>query len=920
MPPEKLCLEVKNVASRMPPSSSGKHWSPAELLRMMLSPPDAKRTLACAERLDELGALTGPGDEAELTTLGCLMSALPLDGRLCRLVLFGCLFGAPCDAVVMAAGLAVQDPFSAPEGRHFSQSYAMALRKSYSARRTCDAGHLSEPLMLRSLFVQWLRRLHADLGAASDENRAALLRPSYARCARELTVKLAASPARLTRFAALVVEIAIRLKPFLPSNCEALFRVDALLALLREPDSAVLPPLDDVFCQDPWQLKALLACAFAPQFLSGEVRLEEGRKGGPREMLGELVAEGFDPSRSIVLSLEGARSRDASLLKGLQQTLQTATGTSARLAAAEGNRVFVGLNEEGLSTQASDEREGAMLEAEEDLPRMLPEAAGIVDGLGAGRDQLTLLLVVSDSGKLSSQMVTVSRPVSPYAVAWEVLPAIGGEAELRAGKGAKAGGKRAARQQKLAARCDWRNPLGMLASCSAPDEVPPPEGWSPECLPQPAVTRLLAVYTSAATGPVPEGGGPISNTTNVSGVTLLGAEADSRASLALALAFLRQQHEVELEVSPDTGCVEAVRLFGTTEFRLRERGVQELLLLEDLEKLNDVRRALSAAFQGTTDGGGRSLGRRSSKSLLPEELGQSGGDDVGLVALLGDHPQLGSRDSDAVTEALLALRLALRVPRPEEEVPPPASSRRSMRMRQPPGDAFRLFWPIEDPSEPQAAEEAAAVEPKEEPAETWAEDGAVQEPALKRARHEDPGTGDEAAYGEEAPESFAEHDQAPAVAAEAGEEVQDAEMAEEAGEWAAEGGEAAEAEAEAEQGGSWSLEDIENAVENERQQQGQQQQQQQEEVWEWKEEESWAEEAQQQAAAVPAGRRPRRTLPLAPTPKMSAGAGAGRNVPPRRGAATAFRPSAQSSRSEGQARSGGSAIGAAARARQQSWR
>ena len=50
-------------------------------------------------------------DEDELapeTLLGVIAMRLPLDLQYCRLVLFGVLFGCPCDAVVMAAAMQVR--------------------------------------------------------------------------------------------------------------------------------------------------------------------------------------------------------------------------------------------------------------------------------------------------------------------------------------------------------------------------------------------------------------------------------------------------------------------------------------------------------------------------------------------------------------------------------------------------------------------------------------------------------------------------------------------------------------------------------------------------------------------------------------------------------------------------------------------
>ena len=47
-----------------------------------------------------------------MTRLGHVVMKLPLDLRLCRVVLYGLLMGCPCDAVVLAVALQVGTPRS----------------------------------------------------------------------------------------------------------------------------------------------------------------------------------------------------------------------------------------------------------------------------------------------------------------------------------------------------------------------------------------------------------------------------------------------------------------------------------------------------------------------------------------------------------------------------------------------------------------------------------------------------------------------------------------------------------------------------------------------------------------------------------------------------------------------------------------
>eukprot|EP00435_Cladocopium_sp_Y103_P043554 s3059_g12.t1 len=88
---------------------------PRRLLQLTVQPPPMERLEEAVGTLAELGALTTKRDEtARITVLGRMAISLPLDLRLCRLILFGVLFGCAADAVVMATALSGQDPFTMP--------------------------------------------------------------------------------------------------------------------------------------------------------------------------------------------------------------------------------------------------------------------------------------------------------------------------------------------------------------------------------------------------------------------------------------------------------------------------------------------------------------------------------------------------------------------------------------------------------------------------------------------------------------------------------------------------------------------------------------------------------------------------------------------------------------------------------------
>jgi len=139
-PLEKLYVNVKHLSCKLPEYQYGpndkRKRTPKELLQLTAQPPDMASIESSIEVLDQLGAITDSTEEAELTVLGHLMMTVPLDVHLCRLVTFGAIFNIPCDGVVIAAALSVQDPFTLPSPLIMKdrREYADALRRSSDSK------------------------------------------------------------------------------------------------------------------------------------------------------------------------------------------------------------------------------------------------------------------------------------------------------------------------------------------------------------------------------------------------------------------------------------------------------------------------------------------------------------------------------------------------------------------------------------------------------------------------------------------------------------------------------------------------------------------------------------------------------------------------------------------------------------------
>jgi len=812
-----------SCATAAPGAVPGKRHSPSELMRLMPEPhPDAVGSPACGARLEELGALAVSGEHPAVTILGSLVSALPLDVRLCRLVLFGCLFGVPCDAIAMAAGLSVQDPFTIPSHLVMKSrtEYTEAVRRSFASRWKCDGGHLSEPIALRTLLISWIQGFDTSLyeGPNGHAWRGFVRAASYRR-SRALSQSLAVSARRCSHFVAAVADVAARLKPFLPKESAQLRQVAALLGLLRptaphgapqdaEAPGLPLPCVEDLFCREPWRLKAMLTCAFAPQFMCGQVRVRQGEQGWPEQTLGSMLRQGVDPKRAVVLGLEGLPSRSPAVANGLLQTLQTVTDDpSLRLSPLEdGNAIAVSVDPDvdtaasgegangdvvnspckpatwgggeaaspdpaaprpksvpwgggglpdpdapkpkfgGGALQAARWKEGgrplnghgiagnsngttgfALLD-EEQTVTPLPEACYHLDCLGAGR----LKFLANLPQGMRPELVTLSKPKSPYEIIWNVM---GPERERKSGS--KGAGKDSRKRPKLIhGVCYWRTPLGLLASCGVDDSKMPPQGWGPDALPIPETVKAYAVYASESAASASSAAA----VARVIGTTILGSEADNLVAVALIIAFIRHHQQLEFKVDPDSCTVEAVRLLGTAEVSLRDHGQKAVLLVEDIQRINEVRKAISDAFQvmqysssANSSGGvgaevqGSAEGGAMGSTVAPDESangseafpGAKGGEASpdesaksprwegperwssecperrGLaVSLAVEAPQIDANGD--VEIALDALRAELLLPGRVSRRPEEVKRWDIVRMHSEQDDGFRFLWPLKD--------------------------------------------------------------------------------------------------------------------------------------------------------------------------------------------------------------------------------
>lgn len=137
-----------------------------QMLCLLPTPPKESRIESALKELYELGALTSSNGPS---TLGAACLKLPVDVCLGRLMVLGWSLNVATDAVVLAAALSLVpavDVFRTPFNTkaELDHTELRTLQFSVEQRRIFDRGSYSEPLVIHSLCMEWLREGHCSLG------------------------------------------------------------------------------------------------------------------------------------------------------------------------------------------------------------------------------------------------------------------------------------------------------------------------------------------------------------------------------------------------------------------------------------------------------------------------------------------------------------------------------------------------------------------------------------------------------------------------------------------------------------------------------------------------------------------------------------------------------------------------------------
>merc|ERR1719282_623399 len=354
--------------------------------------------------LAAVGCLTSPLEDAQITPLGRVAIALPCDLRICRLLYIGCLFRCPCDSIAMAAGLTAADPFSAPSLLVLKdqREYVQKLERSFAARRWCDNGTFSEPLMLHTLFAEWIR-----VGAPRGPKH-------LGQFAREWSVM----PKKFEAMACDAIDLTVRLVKLFETQNGARLQIEEMLAAMHHSvdrheelvrvNSRSRP--EQTFCGDIEKLRTLVALAFSDQML---LHLSprwapnpQSKKKRQEEQILELIRKRkLEASRTVALFVP--TGQDEASMRELCKAMCGETPES--VCYEEKSRVVL-VNFKPDTELDSLGKEG------ESLLWDVPAAIHRLHQFGSGRYRF----LVEIPGK-DEPPVELFKPLQPFFLQWEVL-------------------------------------------------------------------------------------------------------------------------------------------------------------------------------------------------------------------------------------------------------------------------------------------------------------------------------------------------------------------------------------------------------------------------------------------------------------------------------------------------------------------
>ena len=132
------------------------------VLKETLEPPDLSHVDRSFRSLFEMGMLTEPSDDGDLTDTGQMAASLPVDLKLSRMIALSVSLGVVPEAIVMAGAMTMARlPFriASPLVHKDPDEYNQIVRDSMAGKYHFDAGCYSDPIMMVNVYC-WFKNYH----------------------------------------------------------------------------------------------------------------------------------------------------------------------------------------------------------------------------------------------------------------------------------------------------------------------------------------------------------------------------------------------------------------------------------------------------------------------------------------------------------------------------------------------------------------------------------------------------------------------------------------------------------------------------------------------------------------------------------------------------------------------------------------
>lgn len=477
---KQLCQKLDNLYNMgvIPDGIEMDLSTPQLLLGEVVQPPSTVLIAAAIRELAQIGCIDKPSEDARITPLGYMAMTLPCELRLCRLLYMGLMLGCPCDAIAMVAGLTAADPFSTPSLLVLKdeKEYCKKLERSFSARRWCDRGRHSEPLMLRDLFAEWIQA-----GAPRGK--------SIGGFARDWSI----IPKKFEALASESVDLCTRLCKLLNPRSTGYASIQRLLSTMRftvdrreELMKVEYPSNGDykkIFSEDVGLMRALICCAFSDQMLlhlKPKWAPSGGKKKKEEQMLEIMKKQDLNISGTVCYLNPPHELRAWDAEENHQLLAIAMCGERAVKVHFDEREKLLFFDFKGKPSGKG--KKGSRMEsAEEEVEDGFDPCPVIQDvcaqahrlhQFGAGRYKFNVESPIElssgggwggdDSDPYNRHTLELFKPMQPFLISWEVLQ--------HASQSGKGQGKKSS---AIKAMPDWRNPMGF--ACNARADLPAEE-------------------------------------------------------------------------------------------------------------------------------------------------------------------------------------------------------------------------------------------------------------------------------------------------------------------------------------------------------------------------------------------------------------------------------------------------------------